>query len=295
MTNYLKTLSKLREIEFKYKAFIVDIWGVLWDGIEPYENSIPTLKKLISLNKPVILLSNAPRRAKVVSKKLQSIGINSNCYSKIISSGELCRIRFLKNKNKINRYGKKYYFIGQPSDQTITEMLPIEETKNLKEANFLLVCGTRRFEDNLEIYKKELNAALALKLPLVCANPDKVVVRKTGKVLICAGLMADYYLSQGGYVYKFGKPYKDAYQLCFDHLLLKNLDLKKKDVLCIGDALDTDIVGANNYGLDTLLIANGIHKADLIYKRKLLSESKLKDFFNSKNCSVNYILRDFSY
>ena len=73
-----------------------------------------------------------------------------------------------------------------------------------------------------------MNAALALKLPLVCANPDKVVVRKTGKVLICAGLMADYYLSQGGYVYKFGKPFKDAYQLCFDHLLCKNLDLKKK-------------------------------------------------------------------
>ena len=71
MTNYLKTLSKLREIEFKYKAFIVDIWGVLWDGIEPYENSIPTLKKLISLNKPVILLSNAPREQKVVSKKLE--------------------------------------------------------------------------------------------------------------------------------------------------------------------------------------------------------------------------------
>ena len=68
MTNYLKTLSKLREIEFKYKAFIVDIWGVLWDGIEPYENSIPTLKKLISLNKPVILLSNAPREQKLFQR-----------------------------------------------------------------------------------------------------------------------------------------------------------------------------------------------------------------------------------
>ena len=55
MTNYLKTLSKLREIEFKYKAFIVDIWGVLWDGIEPYENSIPTLKKLIPLSSHIIV------------------------------------------------------------------------------------------------------------------------------------------------------------------------------------------------------------------------------------------------
>ena len=53
-TNYshnLKIISKLSEIDFNYKAYIVDIWGVLWDGIEPYENSITTLKKLINSGK----------------------------------------------------------------------------------------------------------------------------------------------------------------------------------------------------------------------------------------------------
>ena len=82
----------------KYEAFIIDIWGVLWDGIEPYQNSIESLKKLMALNKYMILLSNAPRSSKVVSKRLDNIGIDSSYYHKIISSGEICRLKFFKNK-----------------------------------------------------------------------------------------------------------------------------------------------------------------------------------------------------
>ena len=295
MVYKIKILSELKQIESKYKAFIIDIWGVLWDGLEPYENSIVTLKKLVSLNKPIILLSNAPRRSKVVSKRLKDIGIDDTCYDTIISSGEICRIKFLENRHRIEKYGNTYYFIGQSTDKTITEFLPLKETKNMKEANFLLVCGTRKFEDNLGKYRNELDLALSLKLPLICANPDKVVIRKTGELLICAGIMAEYYSSNGGIVYKFGKPFKETYQLCFNYFLSKKINIKKNDLLCIGDALETDIAGANNYGIDSLLIANGIHKDDLHYQGSLLSEMKLKSFFKNKNNFPNYILQDFIF
>ena len=46
-----KVLSNFNQIAHKYEAFIIDIWGVLWDGIEPYKNSLESLKKLIKLNK----------------------------------------------------------------------------------------------------------------------------------------------------------------------------------------------------------------------------------------------------
>ena len=52
--------------------------------------------------------------------------------------------KFLKNKERIKQYGNIYYFIGQPPDKTITEKLSLIETKNIKEAKFLLVCGTRK-------------------------------------------------------------------------------------------------------------------------------------------------------
>ena len=295
MVYKFKILSDLKQVESKYKAFIIDIWGVLWDGLEPYENSIVTLKKLVSLNKPIILLSNAPRRSNIVSRRLKKIGIDDTCYDKIISSGEICRIKFLENKHKVGKYGNNYYFIGQATDETITEFLPLTKTKNMQEANFLLVCGTRKFEDNLEKYKNELDLALSLRLPLICANPDKVVIRQTGELLICAGIMAEYYSSNGGIVYKFGKPFKETYQLCFDYFLSKRINIKKTDLLCIGDALETDISGANNYGIDSLLIANGIHKDDLNFKGSLLSKVELKSFFKTNNIFPNYILQDFIF
>ena len=67
-----------------------------------------------------------------------NIGITADFYHKIISSGEICRVKFLKNKERIKQYGNIYYFIGQPPDKTITEKLSLIETKNIKEAKFLL-------------------------------------------------------------------------------------------------------------------------------------------------------------
>ena len=198
----LEVLANFREVANKYEAFIIDIWGVLWDGIEPYQYSIESLKKLINLNKYIILLSNAPRRSKVVSKRLEDIGIDSSYYHKIISSGEICRLKFLKNKELLNKFGYTYYFIGQEQDQTITELLKLTETDNIKKADFVLVCGTRRFEDTLNDYIKELDLAFSYNLPLICANPDKVVIRKTGELLVCAGSMAKYYKKKGGLVFQ---------------------------------------------------------------------------------------------
>ena len=290
-----KILTSFNEVANKYDAFIIDIWGVLWDGLEPYHNSIESLKKLMALNKYVILLSNAPRRAKVVSKRLNNIGIDSSYYHKIISSGEICRLKFLKNKTLLNQFGFTYYFIGQPQDQTITESLDITETKNIQNADFILVCGTRNFEDTLDDYIKELDLALTFRLPLICANPDKVVIRKTGELLVCAGAMADYYKKKGGLVYQYGKPFLETYQLCVDHLNQEKKSIKKSNILCIGDSLETDILGANQFGLKSLFIANGIHKNELHINNSLISKINIKKFFESKKIAPEYVLQEFIF
>ena len=52
------------------EGLILDIWGVLWDGINVYPEALNTLKKLRKLNIPIVLLSNAPRKSEIVSEKL---------------------------------------------------------------------------------------------------------------------------------------------------------------------------------------------------------------------------------
>mgnify|MGYP001254931098 FL=1 len=85
----MKIISNINEIENNFSAFIIDIWGVIWDGLELYKNAKSTLEKLKENNKNVILLSNAPRRSKTVKDRLYRLGISDKLYSDVISSGEV--------------------------------------------------------------------------------------------------------------------------------------------------------------------------------------------------------------
>ena len=290
------SLKNINQIINNYDAFIIDIWGVLWDGIEAYKYAKLTLKKLKEKNKNIILLSNAPRRAKIVSDKLSSIGINNNLYDNIVSSGEVCREECLSNKKKLSLLGENYYFIGQELDKGIATNLEIKEVSSISKSSFILVCGTRDFDHTLNNYKKELNEALKYNLPLVCANPDKVVIRQNGQLITCAGILADYYQNNGGEVFRYGKPFQSMYKKSFNILKNLNAKLALERVLVIGDSLETDIVGANKNKINSLLITNGIHKNELsssnnheIYKDSIDKLCKKYTAFPS------YIIKDFIF
>ena len=62
--------------------------------------------------------------------------------------------------------------------------------------------------------------------------------------------------------------------------------------MAIGDSLDHDILGANNFNIDSVLISTGIHK-DLFENG---SETALTEIKNSKkwNFSPTYICENFS-
>ncbi len=102
--------KNLSEIPFNPKAFIVDIWGVLWDGIEAYDSAINCLKEIKIKKIPVVLLSNAPRRSYTVVQRLKTIGIAPNLYDFILSSGESCHNSFANNLAPTKNLGEKFFF-----------------------------------------------------------------------------------------------------------------------------------------------------------------------------------------
>ncbi len=69
----------------------------------------------------------------------------------------------------------------------------------------------------------------------------------------------------GGEVLYAGKPYEPAYEACWDYaerILGKRPDPSR--VLCIGDAMRTDVAGAVRMGYDCLFLAEGIHAEVLL-------------------------------
>ena len=58
MSNY--NLVSMPEIVKNYDALLLDIWGVLYDGVNPYPGIVESLNSLIEDGKKLVFLSNNP-------------------------------------------------------------------------------------------------------------------------------------------------------------------------------------------------------------------------------------------
>jgi len=71
-----KIIKGLRQVQSKYDAFFIDLWGVIHNGIELYSGAVEVLENLNKLNKRFVLMSNAPRPSKSVEKFLLKLKLN---------------------------------------------------------------------------------------------------------------------------------------------------------------------------------------------------------------------------
>ena len=243
-------IERLSPIAQKYDTFFIDLWGVVHNGVNLFDYVLDTLVKLKKMKKKIFFLTNAPRRSHVISKQLNSFGLNPSLYKEVISSGE---VTWQNLKIKENPKKNKCFLIGPKRDFHLIKGLNLRVTKNLEDVDIIINTGPWGDNDKLENYKKTLNELAKNNAPMICSNPDKVVFRGE-KLMICAGTLADYYEKIGGKVIYYGKPYKEIYYFCYK--LVKNRD----KILVIGDSLSNDIAGAQKQGLDSVLVTSGIHR-----------------------------------
>lgn len=243
-----------------YDAFIVDIWGVLHNGETVYPGVLETLRRLRAMGRQVCLLSNAPRRADTVAERLKHFGVfRGDAYDHVMSSGEATYIALRDRPDDFHRaLGRTCVHIGPDRDLCLHRGLDYQLVERVEDAAFLLNSGPIDWEETIEDHLPVLEPAARAGLPMVCANPDLVVVLGD-RLVLCAGTFARAYEELGGQVVYHGKPHADVYERCFELL-----DAPGRDrVLAIGDGLRTDIKGANGFGIDSLLITRGIHAEEV--------------------------------
>ena len=132
----------------------------------------------------------------------------------------------------------------------------------IESAEMAICIGLDETGERPEDYDASLAALRRRDLEMVCANPDLVV--EMGDALVaCAGAIAERYAAIGGRVTQAGKPFPAIYARALA-LAGELADTPSPSrVLAIGDALHTDIAGAERMGFDSLLITSGIHRARL--------------------------------
>ncbi len=255
IATYIHGISEIIE---DYDAFLVDIWGVLHDSAKPYPGVLNCLRKLQASQKKTLLVSNAARRSEVLVKELSRFGITPDLYDKVVTSGEILWRAFSVNKDKpLKNLGKRFYLIGS-EEYRLTDGLPLQQTQDLRAADFILNISVMGNQSSTADKEDILKQAAIEKIPMVCANPDMLVVRD-GVMGIAPGALAFRYEELGGQVVYYGKPHRAIYTRCLE--ILRNIDCNR--IVAIGDALKTDIAGANANQLDSILVAGGIHAREL--------------------------------
>jgi HAD superfamily hydrolase (TIGR01459 family) len=251
----LRLISGLREIAADYDGLILDLWGVLHDGSAPFPGVVAALGELKAAGKRLAVLSNAPRRAALVAARMIEIGLARELYDHIHSSGEEAWQHLLRRDDPFYAaLGRRCYHMGPERDDNMLEGAGLMRVAAIAEAEFILNTGPSDWDETVAQYEPVLQQARARGLPMVCANPDLVVIHH-GRRSICAGAVAERYAAIGGSVRWHGKPHASVYATSLAALGIAD----RRRVLAVGDSLRTDIAGANAAGIDSLLVTGGIH------------------------------------
>ena len=268
----MKKLNNLSEVYGLYDAFIIDLWGVMHNGINLNPGAIEVVENLHKYNKRITFLSNAPRPNESVIKFLRKLKMDKKFCKYVLTSGEAA----VKSLNE-GKFGIKFFHLGPERDMSMFAGLEKNKT-SIDESDFILCTGLfDGHENDLEYYKKLLKKHLSKKI--ICTNPDLIVHRGT-KEELCAGSVAEVFKSLGGDVVYFGKPYKEVYDLCLK---------KNEKTLVIGDNLNTDIKGANNLNLDSLFITGGVHRSEF------QKENELEKLIKKYDVKIKYFQKQLNW
>ena len=288
-----KVINSFSEILDKYDVFILDQWGVMHDGHYGYEHAIDAVKHLIYKNKKLIIISNSSKRRISSINRLKDLGFNKNNFIEVMTSGEMIWQELKDFSYKYDLKSKNCFHIFDSSKEDGKDFrIGLENFKfidDIKDADFILACTP--FPNTKPIdYIPILKEALEMNLIMFCANPDFITIEmNNGNNMFCMGTIADLYDHMSGKVVILGKPSKEIYlKSCkqFDQVNMSK-------IVAVGDSLHHDILGASNFGVDSILITSGIHKE--LFKNSIEKGLKNIENYRKWNFKPTYVCKNFSF
>jgi HAD superfamily hydrolase (TIGR01459 family) len=250
-------MTGLADIAADYDAILSDVWGVVHNGVAAHDSAVDALRRFREGGGRVVLITNAPRPAAPVIAMLDRLKVDPASYDAVVSSGDVTRSMLAAYR------GQTLHYVG-PVGENDALFDGLDITLGAAEdAKALLVTDLDDDDDTPDDYADRMTGWLARRLPMICANPDRIV-EHGDRLYYCGGALADLYEARGGRIHMAGKPYRPIYDLALaaaEKAAGRALDRSR--ILAIGDSVRTDAIGAANAGLDLLFVTGSIHAEEL--------------------------------
>lgn len=257
MTPPARALAGFSEISANYDAALCDVWGVVHNGVRAFPSAVEALVNYRKAGGRLIFITNAPRPSGPIIEMLDRLGVTRDAYDGIVTSGDATRAMIAPYR------GRVIHHVGPATeDDALYEGLGVIRGP-AEEAEVVVVTDLDTDDDTPDIYEARAKLWLKRGLPMICANPDRVV-EHGDRLIYCGGALGDLYEARGGKVLMAGKPYRPIYD---EGLRLAEAaagrTLDKSRMVAIGDSIRTDAIGARQFDVDFLFVTGSIHAGEL--------------------------------
>lgn len=253
-------ITSTRLIE-QYDALLLDAYGVLVDKQGALPGAVAFIQRLNTLDKPYYILTNsASRLPDAIATEFNDWGLSIPA-KRFITSGMLLHGYFAANELT----GKECVVLGPDDSRRYVEqaggiVANLDENSN---AEIIVIADQKGF-DCLEGMNHALSLALrrldaGLPLHLLLCNPDIIYpvaprqygFTSGGLAAMLEAILHERYPAQRPEFVRLGKPHAPIFDEAFRRSGSRNM-------VMVGDQLATDILGANRYGIDSVLIRSGL-------------------------------------
>ncbi len=231
----------------RYKAFILDVDGVLVKGSEPIPGAREALRRLKEHGRVILLTNNSTRSRLQTAQRLASLGFP-------ISPDEVVTSSYVAARYLLEEFGPcGVWVIGEKG--LADELAAAGHTVVPPEEATWIVAGMDR-----KLTYEKLAQALAGLLSgarFLATNRDATFPTPQG-LLPGAGAVVGAIEGMGFPPEQVvGKPSAIAFRIA-----LEVAQVDPKAALMVGDRLETDILGAQRAGLDTALVLSGVSRLE---------------------------------
>ncbi len=278
----IKPIVNLSKIADDYDTFVFGFNGVLYDGRVILPEAASCLKRLSTLGKKLIIISNSHLRVAELVEIMLKNGVDVGSLSNVVSAGEILHYKLKAAQNEYAALGNRYYHLGSRASKGVFCGLPFTEVSSIEQAHFIYMSEVASPDDLVDMYRPSLEQAVNLGLPFVCAGNDTSCFIG-GKLCLAPGAIAEAYAILGGRIITLGKP--DTAMLRY---ALEGLGEPGKIVI-VGDNVPTDIKMASLLGYDSVLLSKGRH-VNYLGEGYIPDVAKTRELSNSYDVSPSCVI-----